>query len=215
MRPVSLELPLTPCPGSFRTAALHQHLVSCNMQCRLPAPHAQSCLWMGSDSPERSCTSVPNGASGVGISSIQPLPQLNSLLLYLRYMSEDRDSYRKLCDLETCLTHSDQNVSSWWLELSLWEQSWVADEPFHLTWVQVICVGWWRDMCCLLPKSGPVVYFSQNQHQSMCGLQSSCHWNLLGCSFCCNYLEFLTPATIPFFGCAMLVYLTSVIVDIA
>lgn len=51
-----LELPLTPCSGSFRTAALHQCLVSCSIQCHLPAPQAQGCLWMGSDSVERSCT---------------------------------------------------------------------------------------------------------------------------------------------------------------
>lgn len=99
-----------------------------------PAPHAQGCLWMGSDSAETSCTSVASGVSGVVISSMQPLPQLNSLLLCLRYryMSKDHDSFRKLCDLETFFT----------IQVRMWvhgSSSWVSEsspewQMNHFTW---------------------------------------------------------------------------------
>lgn len=143
---------------------------------------------------------------------MQTLSQLNSLLLYLRYWCTSEDmTLLGSCVIWKLASHIQVRM---WVHggFSLWEQSWVADEPFHLTRVWVICVGWRRDMGCLLPKSN---YLFFTELTPLCGLYSSCHWNLWGCSFCNNYLPFLTPATIPFCGCAMLVYLTYVIVGIA
>lgn len=159
-----LELPLTPCPVSFRTAALLQHLVIFSIQLHLPGPHAQGCVFGWAVTLLRSLAFLYQMELLVlWFQVCNPLPQLNSLLLYLRYRytSQDHDSFRKLCDLETCFTHSNRNAGPWWLELSLWVEFWVADEPFHLTWVQVICVGL-LVKGDVLPKSGPIIYFSQD-----------------------------------------------------
>lgn len=135
---------------------------SCSIQCCLPAPPARGCLWMSSDSAERPCTSVPNGTSGIVISSMQTLHQLNSLLLYLRC----RLHLRATTLLGSCVTW--KLVSH--IQIRMWVHgglSWVSEsspewQMNHFTWHGSrwsVLAGSGICAACFLNQ---MIYFSQN-----------------------------------------------------